>query len=89
VNILSASQEGISRDFATRGEKSFADLPHRLGETRAPLLEGAIAWIECRTKDWIDAGDHDVVISEVIACDVGEGEPLVYYDRAYRTIKDL
>jgi 3-hydroxy-9,10-secoandrosta-1,3,5(10)-triene-9,17-dione monooxygenase reductase component len=89
VNILSVGQESISREFATRGDKSFADLPHKLGVTRAPILDGSLAWIECTTKEWIDAGDHDVVIAEVIACDVADGESLVYYDRDYRTIKDL
>ncbi|MEA2434849.1 MAG: hypothetical protein QOG54_2306 [Actinomycetota bacterium] len=89
VNILGVGQESISREFATRGDKSFENIPHELGVTRAPILAGSFAWIECTTKEWIDAGDHDVVIAEVIACDVGEGEPLVYYDRDYRTIKDL
>ena len=89
VNVLGADQESISREFATRGEKSFEDLPHRLGTTKAPILDGSLAWIECTTKEWIDAGDHDVVIAEVIASDVKDGDPLVYFDRAYRRIKDL
>ena len=50
----------------------------------APLLEGAIGSIECRTSEVIDAGDHRALIGEVIGASVGEGDPLVFFRSGYR-----
>jgi flavin reductase (DIM6/NTAB) family NADH-FMN oxidoreductase RutF len=86
VNILSNDQEDIAHAFATVGHKSFESLPHRLGQDGAPLIDGAIAWIECDVRDIVDGGDHDVVIAEVVACSTAEGSPLLYYNRDYRSL---
>ena len=55
-----------------------AGIPYALGEsTGCPLLDDALAWIECRTQDFVAAGDHTLVIGEVLAGAVlREGEPL-------------
>ncbi len=86
VNILAVEQEDIARSFALAGEKPWQNHPHRVGETGPPLLEGAIGWLECETVAIFDGGDHDVLLGEVQACGSREGAPLVYFDRAYRTI---
>jgi flavin reductase (DIM6/NTAB) family NADH-FMN oxidoreductase RutF len=86
ANVLGSEQEEVARAFSVRGVKPFDRLPHRLGVDGAPLLEGAIAWIECRVHQVVDAGDHDIIIGEVIACSTGSGAPLVYYDAAYRLL---
>ena len=84
VNILSRGQEDLARTFAGTGDKTFDDLPHRIGPLGAPLLEGALAWLECRTTEILDAGDHDVLLGEVLGTGGSDGEPLIYYDRDYR-----
>lgn len=86
VNFLSDFQEELARSFSQPGEKPFGELKYRLGRTGAPLLEGAIAWIECGVNQVLEAGDHDVFIGEVLAADQREGAPLVYFDRAYRSL---
>ncbi|MDQ3986492.1 MAG: flavin reductase family protein [Actinomycetota bacterium] len=86
VNFLSDFQESLARTFSQSGEKPFGELKYRLGRTGAPLLEGAIAWIECSVNDVLEAGDHDVFIGEILAADQREGAPLVYFDRAYRSL---
>lgn len=86
VNVLADHQESLARAFSEAGDKPFDDTKHRLGSTGAPLLEGAIAWLECNISQSVDAGDHDVVIGEVLTCDAREGTPLVYFNRAYRSL---
>lgn len=88
VNILAATQEDIARSFAHAGPKPFDRLAHRTGADGAPLLEGAIAWIECAVRDVFDGGDHDIVIGEVRSGTTNNGDPLLYYERAYRLLKD-
>src|SRR5512134_1314187 len=48
VNILSEDQEDISRLFASKDENRFGGVRCSPGATGAPLLEGALAYIECR-----------------------------------------
>lgn len=86
VNILSADQEGISRSFAHAGDKPFGSMSYEIGECGAPLIHGALAWIECATSSIVDGGDHDIVIGDVTACDSGDGSPLVYFGRDYHTL---
>lgn len=88
VNVLADDQETVSRSFSRRGMKPFDELPHRAGATGNPLLDGAIAWIECRLDQMVEAGDHDIFVGEVLASQDHEGTPLLYYDQAYRSLKD-
>jgi flavin reductase (DIM6/NTAB) family NADH-FMN oxidoreductase RutF len=51
------------------------------------LLEGALATLECRTFGVFEAGDHDIVVGEVLAMSSREdAEPLVYYGRRYHRL---
>lgn len=87
INVLSAEQEEVSRAFAHAGEKPFSSLPHEIGASGAPLIHGALAWIECATSSIVDGGDHDIIVGDVTGCASGEGHPLIYYDRTYRTLE--
>ena len=86
VNILADDQEGLSRSFSRQGTKPFDELAHHAGSTGDPLLDGAIAWLECRLEQMVGAGDHDIFVGEVVACGDRDGTPLLYYDQAYRSL---
>jgi flavin reductase (DIM6/NTAB) family NADH-FMN oxidoreductase RutF len=94
VSVLSTGQQHISRHFAVRGrdlEGQFDELPHTLGPvTGAVVLDGALAALECRTVSVTDAGDHTVLIGQVLGLSVPEptADPLLYYEGRYRTFQD-
>ena len=94
VSVLGQGQEGVSRHFAVRGrrlEGQFDRLPHTVGPiTGAAVLGAAIAALECRTVSTTDAGDHTVVIGEVLGLGVPDpaGEPLLYYEGRYRAFRN-
>ena len=94
VSVLAQGQEQVSRHFAVRGrslEGQFDDLPHSHGPlTGAAVLDGALAALECRTVSTTDAGDHTVVIGEVLGLGVPDptGDPLLYYEGRYRAFRD-
>ena len=88
INVLGSEQEEVSRAFAKRGTKPFASLSHHSGETGNPLLDGAIAWLECTVHQVVEMGDHDIVVGEVVCADAAAGDPLLYFDQGYRAIKD-
>jgi flavin reductase (DIM6/NTAB) family NADH-FMN oxidoreductase RutF len=87
VNVLAAGQEDASRAFARPGVKPFASVPHHRGDNGAPVLDGAIAVLECTTYRVFEAGDHELVLGEVTAAVVPGGDPLVFYDGAYRSLR--
>jgi flavin reductase (DIM6/NTAB) family NADH-FMN oxidoreductase RutF len=88
VNLLAADHEPLSRRFAVSGGDKFDGLAMRRGSTSAPLLADALGYIECRTVNVIDAGDHTIFLGQVEAADAREGEPLVYFRGAYRQISE-
>lgn len=85
VSVLGAARgETLSRRFSTMppGLK-FEGVAHREERTGAPVLEAAIAWVDCRLWRATPAGDHTIFLGEVLAGDAGEGKPLVYYRGGY------
>lgn len=86
VNVLGVGQEEIARRFASKADDKFEGVPWRAGETGAPVIEGALATVECRVARAIEAGTHVVYIGDVLAGSVGVGEPLVYFDGLYRML---
>jgi 3-hydroxy-9,10-secoandrosta-1,3,5(10)-triene-9,17-dione monooxygenase reductase component len=79
VNILAEDQEALARDFAVSGGDKFAGVGWRPGAIGAPILEGALAWVECRFVQAHDAGDHELVVGRVLDMGVRPGRPLIYY----------
>lgn len=88
VNVLANHQKEIARAFAFSGEKPFGSLNYKIGTSGHPLLDGAIAWMECGVIGMFDGGDHEVVLGEVMACGSTDGIPLIYWNRDYRSLKE-
>lgn len=94
VSVLSESQRHLADLFAMKGRLSdrllFTETPHTRGEiTGAPLVDGALATLECRTEQRVDAGDHTLVIGRVLRTSLasgGGGGPLTYFRGRYRTL---
>lgn len=84
VNVLGSDQLDISHRFASKGGDKFADLAHGTSPAGLPLLDGAMAWIDCRLKTVYDIGDHYLVVGAVtdLACKP-DGTPLIFLRGAY------
>ena len=92
VSVLNEDSEKIARWLATRGRPLEGQLDafrHHPGPlTGAPVLDDALAAMECRTTAVHDGGDHSIVVGEVLGISEprGEGEPLLYYGSRYRRL---
>ncbi|WP_026601257.1 flavin reductase family protein [Methylomonas sp. 11b] len=88
VNILNSAQEDVSNQFAgsTTQEQRFASIAWQAGDNGAPILSEALAVLECRVVQQVQAGSHWVIIGEVDSVVCREGDPLLYYHSAYRTV---
>jgi len=84
VSVLTRNQEFIADRFAGRAPAvDWGALPHRFGKNGIPLLEGCAAWLECRLTLAHEAGDHDICIGTVESVQIGGGDPLILWDRAF------
>jgi flavin reductase (DIM6/NTAB) family NADH-FMN oxidoreductase RutF len=84
VNVLSASQHHLSRQFATPAADKFAGVDVIEGPGGVPLLDGALAHFVCRNVREVEGGDHVIVIGEVERYETFGGEPLVFHSGFYR-----
>jgi flavin reductase (DIM6/NTAB) family NADH-FMN oxidoreductase RutF/DNA-binding IclR family transcriptional regulator len=84
VNILSAGQEDVCRNFAVRKDDKFAGVACREAESGSPIIEGAVAWIDCDLESVTEAGDHYIVLGRVRRLDVGSTSlPLLFFQGGY------
>ncbi|MEM3833036.1 MAG: flavin reductase family protein [Thermoprotei archaeon] len=88
VNLLGKGHEEISERFAGKyGENKFNKIKYKIGKLGIPLLEDALAILECKIWNTYDGGDHTIIIGEVIEINFNKQDlPLVYYDRKYTTL---
>lgn len=87
VNILGENQEPLSRQFSSRVPDRFAGAAASAGASGAPLLAGCLARLECRKVSAHVAGDHTIMVGEVISAEAsGEGNPLLYFRSGYRRV---
>jgi flavin reductase len=92
VSVLSARQQTAARYFADRsrprGPGEFSAVDAESGQhTGAPILNGALAWLECRLAADHDGGDHSIVVGEVLAAHIGQhADPLLFYRGAFHRL---
>ena len=93
VNVLSEDQQALSDCFAGApvepGRQRFCGAAWHAGESGLPLIDGAIATLECTVVETFSAGDHDLFIGrvDVLANDPEHAMPLLYYRRRYLRIE--
>ena len=88
VNILTAEQRALAARFAASDPagKTFADIPHHLGMTGAPLLDAALARVECHVAASYRSGDHMLLVGEVAAIEMHDGAVAQAPLLAYRAV---
>ncbi|GAB7007584.1 flavin reductase family protein [Nocardioides sp. AN3] len=84
VNVLSTSQEQLSKRFATSGIDKYADQVWSPSPSGDPILEDSLAWLDCRIEQVHDGGDHHIVVGRVRAMGSGAQEqPLLFHRGRY------
>jgi len=83
VNVLSARQHSLSRQFSTTLPDKFAGVAYEKAANGSPLLKGATAQFICRVIKRFEGGDHVILLGEVENYRWHEGEPLVFHSGRY------
>jgi len=93
INILRSDQQAISEYYArsTEGHQHAEEAGASFDRTAhgTPVLQGALAYLECRLHSTQQAGDHTIFIGEVEDVVVREGEPLLFFRGQYRKMSEL
>lgn len=80
INVLSAEQEKLCKAFSVSGGDKFAGVEFHRSPSGLPVMDGVVLWIECSLSKVIDAGDHLIVLGEVLDMGPGQGaDPLVFH----------
>ena len=91
INVLCEDQRAISEYYARPArahEHAAAEAGARFERTAhgTPMLEGALAYLECRLHSAEEAVDHTIFIAEVEDVVVREGDPLLFFRGKYRKV---
>jgi 3-hydroxy-9,10-secoandrosta-1,3,5(10)-triene-9,17-dione monooxygenase reductase component len=87
LSLLPASAERLSMQFArSTMRERFTEVSWRVESTGSPVLDDAIAWLDCSVAAVHSAGDHTIVVAEVIACGSRTGTPLVFHRGTYTRV---
>jgi flavin reductase (DIM6/NTAB) family NADH-FMN oxidoreductase RutF len=93
VNILGADQEAVAQRFAVRsgpGSDKFAGLRWTRGDLGLPLIDGALAQLECSTVQTYAGGDHTIFLGQVErarCCEDRADDPLLYHRGQYARVE--
>src|SRR5699024_8465387 len=83
VNILSEEQKDIAVLFSTKDKEDerFQECAWHLSEHELPVIEGALATLQCKSFHTVEVGDHTTLFGEVIDVKATEQMPLLYHKR--------
>ena len=90
VHLLGEHQQELAATFARSGADRFGPATAwREGPEGVPVLDGVPAWMVCEVVARVPAGDHRIVVAEVLLGDPsGHGRPLVYHQGRFRALRD-
>jgi flavin reductase len=92
TSIMESGQQALARHFSDRsrplGERQFDSVDWVPGpRTGAPVLSGALAWLECELTAAHESGDHSIFVGTVLSAGQGTGSRgLLFFDSAYHEV---
>ena len=91
VSVLADDQRDLAECFAQPTTASkltrFCDAAWHEAETGSPILEGALAYFDCRLIEHHDGGDHVIFLAEIVAAGFREdAAPLLWYASDYHRL---
>jgi len=90
VNVLDGAHKELSKLFGgkTSVDERFSSGIWKESANGLPILEGALASLDCRIKSGIDVGTHEVFLCEVVSIRTkDDGNALIYFNRDYYVIE--
>ncbi|NUP59540.1 MAG: flavin reductase family protein [Pseudarthrobacter sp.] len=84
VNILPAEHQHLAAQFARSGADKFAGVSYQESPLGNPVLDDALAWIDCELHAEYDGGDHTIVVAAVRHLSARpDAAPLLFFKGGY------
>jgi len=84
VNIVGSDDRDLCAQFARSGADRFQDTAWWRDDEGSPVLDRAIAWLDCETHTTLTLGDHDLVVGRVRSLGIGQdGGPLLFFKKRF------
>ncbi len=87
INILGAHHQELALQFARPVPDKFQDVSYTTNARHVPLLDGALAQLECTVSFTKELGDHLLIIGHVDAMTSEPGDPLLFYRGAFASLQ--
>ena len=87
IHVLSREQEALCLAFAKRAD-AFDMTSWTQGANGLPLIEGCLARFECRRFSQHDAGDHTILVDQVMHATIHQGAPLAFFQGQFSGLGD-
>ena len=79
MNFLAKGQEDLCWYFATKGERGASPSGYHKTAAGYPIIDGCVAYLDCRIVAQHPAGDHTIFIGRVEELEAPGGAPLVFH----------
>ncbi|SDH99348.1 NADH-FMN oxidoreductase RutF, flavin reductase (DIM6/NTAB) family [Alteribacillus persepolensis] len=87
VHVLAGDQQELCKTFASKDTDRFGSCEWKVSEHNLPVIADAFAVLECETFQQVEAGDHTILIGNVLDIDVDSGkDPMLYHRRKFGPI---
>jgi 3-hydroxy-9,10-secoandrosta-1,3,5(10)-triene-9,17-dione monooxygenase reductase component len=90
ISMLAADQQEASNYFASPGREPTRGFTGGIAGQRTevgpPIVDGCAAWLSCELHETLSGGTHAIVIGRVVHAEAREAAPLLYWNRAYRSV---
>src|SRR5690606_3964483 len=83
VHVIAANQKDVGYTFAKKGVDRFSTCEWRISEYGLPIISDSYAVLQCKTFKQVEAGDHTILIGEVVEIEKNDKEHLLYYQGSF------
>jgi flavin reductase ActVB len=88
VNVLRPEHTALAGRFALRGADKFPDSGFRLTDAGMVVLDQALITLECQVHARHEAGDHTILVGEVLRTRLDTGDPMVFFGRGFHRLEE-
>ncbi len=87
INVLGSDQKDLAMHFSGRKRASVAPQWRDVGGV--PLLSSNLAWLRCEPASVHDAGDHTIVVGQVMDFGASGRDPLCFFRGQFLQFDDI
>jgi flavin reductase (DIM6/NTAB) family NADH-FMN oxidoreductase RutF len=88
VHVLAGDQQELCSTFASKNVDRFSTCEWSYSKNNLPIIEGAFGVLECKVFQTIEAGDHTILIGEVLDIQKNDKEPMMYHRRHFGPVPE-